>query len=111
MHFKLVKSNAEDKNGIQFFPDKKGLISGRNREYSVYSQENVKIRDSHNSGTEVHVAGFIFYGGKLLLEKRNSSEASVPDKYSLPGRKSDIQDLPKPLKSWWLKPVLEGPGD
>lgn len=81
----LNLSNNKDKNWIQSFADKKGMIPEENKEYSVYSEDTIKIRDSYNSGTEVHVAGFVFYKGKLVLEKRNSSEANVPDKYSLPG--------------------------
>lgn len=81
----LGLSKVEDKEWIQRFVEKKGKILEKNREYSVYVEEGIKIFDSHNSGTEVHVAGFVFYDGRLVLEKRKSSEASVPDKYSLPG--------------------------
>lgn len=81
----LGLSKVEDKEWIQRFVEKKGKISEKNREYSVYVEEGIKIFDSHNSGTEVHVAGFVFYDERLVLEKRKSSEASVPDKYSLPG--------------------------
>lgn len=81
----LGLSKSEDKDWIQRFVEKKGKVSEKNREYSVYAEEGIKIFDSHNSGTEVHVAGFIFYNDKIVLEKRKTSEASVPDKYSLPG--------------------------
>lgn len=81
----LSLSNPEDKEWIQRFSEKKGMILEKNKEYSVYSEEGIKISESHNSGSEVHVAGFIFYKGGIILEKRNSREASVPEKYSLPG--------------------------
>lgn len=74
-----------DKEWIQHFVEKKGMIYKENKEYSVYSQDNIKIQDSHNSGSEVHVAGFIYLDGRIVLEKRKASEASVPDKFSLPG--------------------------
>lgn len=77
--------NEADKLWIQLFSDKKGNIFENGKEYSVYAEEKIKINNSENSGTEVHVAGLVFYKGKLLLEKRKASEALVPDKYSLPG--------------------------
>lgn len=75
----------KDKEWIQHFSEKKGTIPKSGTEYSLFAEEDISIYDSHDSGTEVHVAGVIFCNGKVALEKRNSKEASVPSKYSLPG--------------------------
>ncbi len=70
---------------IQNFTEKKGRIINGGKEYTVYVDDKVTIKDSENSGVEVHVAGLIFYEGKLLLEKRSAYEAIAPNKFSLPG--------------------------
>lgn len=70
---------------IRNFTEKKGRITNEGKEYTVYVDEKVTIKDSENSGVEVHVAGLIFYEGKLLLEKRSENEAIAPNKLSLPG--------------------------
>lgn len=75
------------KEWIQSFIERKGIVKGTKRQFSIYVEESIKTLDAQNAGVEVHVAGVAFFNNRILLEKRDINEAVGAGLLALPGGK------------------------
>jgi len=61
-------------------------------EYSLYTSEEVNIKDAQMIGAEVHVSTAVFFDSKILLNKRQGDEVNAPNYWATPGGRLQKQE-------------------
>lgn len=69
------------------------------KDYKFYADESISIKGAITYGVEVHVSGFCFFGGRLLMENRSHSTAIAPDRIApVGGRMRTGEDFVQALE-------------
>lgn len=78
-----LELNGNDKQKVEKYRAVRCVIKGNEiksnkaieKEYTFYIDKNIYINNAKGYGVEVHVSGFCFFAGKLLMESRDSKAA------------------------------------